>query len=181
MGVAQETWDGAGSSPELVQTLYGELRKIAHRESFRAGSPGTYHTTALVNEAYLKLRNHSEWEGRNHFLGCAATAMRHVLIDAARARNSAKRAGTKEELTDQALMAAFDGADDAEMARLGDAMAALQRRDPRLAKVVECRFFAGYDERETGLILGVTDRTVRRLWTHARAILYSEMDELQDA
>lgn len=170
-----EESEPAGQSSDLVSRLYRELRQIAHRECFRAGSPGTLRTTALVNEAYLKLRNQAEWQSRNHFLGCAATAMRHVLIDAARARLSDKRRGSKEELTDSALLSAAVGGDDRAIIDLGDALVSLQRRDPRLAQVVECRFFAGYDERETGEILGVSDRTVRRLWTQARAFLYSEM------
>ena len=76
---------------DLIVLLYGELRKIAHREHFRAGMPQTLQTTALIGEAYVRLKRREGWEGPAHFLGCAATAMRHVLIDAARARLTAKR------------------------------------------------------------------------------------------
>lgn len=152
----------------LVVSLYDELRAIARREHFRAGSPLTLQPTALINEAYVKLQSHAGWLSRSHFLGCASTAMRHILIDAARARLSAKRAA----ITD---VAASDAGDDDEMLRLGDALTALSALDPNLARVVDCRFFAGYNEQETADILGVSDRTVRRWWVQARAWIHREI------
>lgn len=164
------------SSEELIRTLYDELRRIARREHRRAGSPATLQTTALISEAYLKLRRDRAWESERHFLGCAATAMRHILIDAARARLAHKRQGDMADFTRalDSMAAATD--DDAELVALGDALARLATVDPRLAKVVDCRFFAGLDERRTGEVVGgVTDRTVRRLWVQARAFLYAAM------
>ena len=162
-------------SDELIKIFYDELRTIAKRERHRAGSPQTLQTTALINQAYIRLRGDRRWESRSHFLGFASTAMRHILIDAARSRLAAKRAGQHEAHSDLSEFEALSHADDAELVALGDALAMLAKRDPRLAQVVDCRFFAGLDERETGLVLGVTDRTVRRLWVQARAILYAEM------
>ena len=160
------------SSEQLVRILYDELHHIARREYRRAGSPATLQATALISEAYLKIHQRHDWDGDRHFLGCAATAMRHILIDAARARLAGKRAGEAVDFT-RALDTIAAATDDEEIAALGDAIKHLAVTDPRLAQVVECRFFAGLDERETGFVLGVTDRTVRRLWTQARAILHS--------
>lgn len=167
--------DGVASSDVLVRQLYGELHLIAQREHRRAGSPMTLQPTALVGEVYLKIQHRADWQNKAHFLGCAATAMRHVLVDAARSRLSAKRNGQRESLTG-ALIEIADGAhDDAELVRLGDALTDLARYDPLLAKVVDCRFFIGLDEAETAEVLGVTDRTVRRWWTRARAWIYDQM------
>lgn len=161
----------APGSDDLVVTLYGELRKIAHREHFRAGMPQTMQTTALIGEAYVRLQRRKGWEGPAHFLGCAATAMRHVLIDLARTRLAAKRAGPVVSYEDG--IASAD--EDAEVIRLGEALTALARFDPELARLVECRFFAGYSERETAEALGVSDRTVRRRWIQARAWIHDEL------
>lgn len=167
--------ESSSASEGLVRGLYDELRRIAAREHYRAGSPMTLQPTALVGEAYLRLHRHAEWESRSHFLGCAATAMRHVLIDAARARLTAKRDAPRASLTIALETLAAEPVDDGEMVRLGDALAALARHDPQLAKLVDCRFFAGLDERETAAVLGVTDRTVRRWWIRARAWIHSEL------
>lgn len=164
----------ADGSDDLVVTLYGELRRIAHREHFRAGMPQTLQTTALIGEAYVRLKRRQAWDGPAHFLGCAATAMRHVLIDAARARLTAKRAGAVVSYEDG--VASDD--EDVEVLRLGEALTALAKIDPELARLVECRFFAGYSERETAEALGISDRTVRRRWIQARAWIH---DELADA
>ena len=153
---------------ELVAALYPELRSIAHREHFRAGNPQTLQTTALIHETYLKLRRRAAWTSRAHFLGCAATAMRHLLIDAARARLTAKRTLPDGEAP---------GVDDAELLRLGDALGDLAGLDADLARLVECRFFAGYDEVETAEVLGVNERTVRRRWVKARAWIHAHMAE----
>ena len=156
----------------LIVLLYEELRVIAHREHFRAGMPQTLQTTALIGEAYFRLQRRDDWLGRSHFLACAATAMRHVLIDAARARLAAKR--------DAPTTAYEEGIDtgpvqDDELVRLGEALVSLSQVDGELARLIDCRFFAGYDERETAEVLGISDRTVRRRWTQARAWIHSEM------
>jgi RNA polymerase sigma factor (TIGR02999 family) len=167
--------DAAPSSEVLVRELYDELHLIARREYRRAGSPMTLQPTALVGEVYLKMRNRADWQSKAHFLGCAATAMRHVLVDAARARLSAKRSGQRESLTEALAEIESQVQDDEELVRLGDALAELGRHDPVLAQVVDCRFFVGLDEVETAKVLGVSDRTVRRWWTRARAWIYDQM------
>lgn len=162
-------------SDALMQSLYTELRAIARREHYRAGSPQTLQTTALISEAYLKLRKRDGWESQSHFLGCAATAIRHILIDAARARLAAKRDAPMASYTIQIDSLAAAVPDDADVIRLGEALRQLSRIDPKLAQVVDCRFFAGMDERETGEVLGVSDRTIRRWWIQARAWIHHEM------
>lgn len=158
----------------LTATLYDALRKIAHRERGRAGRPQTLQTTALINESYLKLRHSDGWTSREHFLASAATAMRHVLVDAARARLSQKRgSGIGAVPLDDNVDAPLP--DDRETLQVGDALEALGRLDTRLARVVECRFFAGYSEEETARVLGISDRTVRRDWIQAKAWLYREL------
>jgi len=161
------------SSEELVRVLYDELHRIAQREHRRAGSPNTIQATALISEAYLKVRQRDDWDSDRHFLACAATAMRHIMIDAARARLADKRAAEVQAYTRSIDSLAAAVANDEDLAGLGDAMRRLAVAEPRLAQVVDCRFFAGLDERETGFVIGVTDRTVRRLWVQARAILHS--------
>ena len=158
----------------MTDALYAEMRAAAKRERWRAGRPSTWQTTAVIHEAYLKLYQRGGWSSREQFLATAATAMRHVLVDAARARLTEKRGdGVKPlpiEAADKAMLE-----EDAEVVELGDALTALAAFDPKLAKVVECRFFAGFDEAETGLLMGVSDRTVRRWWNQARAWLHREI------
>jgi RNA polymerase sigma factor (TIGR02999 family) len=165
------------SSEALVRLLYGELYRIAQREHRWAGSPGTWQPTALIGEAYVKIKDRADWQGKSHFLGCAATAMRHVLVDAARARLAGKRKGQMESLTGAIAMLAATEAQDEQIVRLGEALAALAQHDPELARLVDCRFFVGLSEAETAEVLGITDRTVRRWWIRARAWIYAAMAE----
>jgi RNA polymerase sigma factor (TIGR02999 family) len=158
----------------LVASLYDELRVIARREHVRAGRPQTLQTTALINEAYLKLSRREGWASRAHFLGCAATAIRNILVDAARARLASKRGAPTYSFT-EGLDSLGATPEDRDVVRLGDTLQALSTFDANLAKVVDCRFFAGLDERETAEVLGVTDRTVRRWWVQARAWIHKEM------
>jgi len=164
----------AGTSDQLIVALYDELRTIARREHFRAGNGQTLQTTALIHEAYVKLHKREGWESRAHFLGCAATAMRHILIDAARARLASKRDAPTYSLT-QSMSGVANPPEDDEVARLGDVLKQLAQLDPNLARVVDCRFFAGYTELETAEVMGVSDRTVRRWWVQSRAWIHTEM------
>ena len=152
----------------LHESLYRELHDIARRERRRAGPQQTLQTTALISEAYLKLYRRDGWADQGHFLASAATAMRHVLVDAARARVAAKRSAPApaDDMPED---------DDVTLVALDAALRALAERDPQLAKLVECRFFAGMTEAETAGVLGVTDRTVRRWWLQARAWIHREM------
>lgn len=155
----------------LIGQLYDALRQIAHRERLRAGRPQTLQTTALISETYVKLSRHEGWNSREHFLATAATAMRHILVDSARARLAQKRGSGKvaESLDDVFEVGTVE---DDDIVRIDTALKELRMLDPRLTAVVECRFFAGYSEEETGRILGISDRTVRRDWLAAKAWLF---------
>lgn len=161
---------------ELIGVLYADLHQIAHRERFRQRAGATLNTTALVNEAWLKLQKMPGWRGRRHFLGTAALAMRHVLINDALARRTEKRNPAAALLPlDDALEVPAAG--DEWLLHVHDAVEKLAQLSPRLAQVVECRYFAGFDDAQTAEAMGVTTRTVRRDWAKARAWLYSELGE----
>lgn len=161
-------------SSALVQALYSELRQVAHRERRRVGHAPTLQTTALINETWLKLHKVDGWSDRQHFLRAAAMAMRQVLVDAARERFAAKRGGGAQMETMSAAERVVAGSDD-EVIHVDEALGRLHALDPRLAKVVECRFFAGYSEIETAQALDISERTVRRDWLKAKAWLYVEL------
>ncbi|MGQ0647961.1 MAG: ECF-type sigma factor [Gemmatimonadaceae bacterium] len=167
------------SVDRVVSFLYEELREIAHRHLARnrgAGRNGdretTLSTTAVVHEAYLKLvdQSRAEWRDRAHFLAVASAAMRHLLVDRARARGARKRggAGTRVTLDDDSI-----AADDQPevLFEIDNALRRLAVIDSRLALVVEYRFFGGLSEDEIGEVLGVTVRTVQRDWKKARMLL----------
>ena len=135
----------------------------------------TLQTTALVNEAYLRLVNYKRmrWENRAHFLAVAAQLMRRILVDHARRRNLKRGAGTPHvSLEDTAVIG---GQRDEDLVALDGAMKALARIDPRKAQVVELRFFGGLSVEETAHVLQVSSPTVMRDWSTARAWLYREM------
>ncbi len=159
---------------QLLPLFYADVRKLAHRERRRVGAGDTLQTTALIHEAYLKLLSSPSFNDRAHFLRAAALAMRHVLINYARESLAEKRGGGAIV---ESLTASHDiGArDDQALIDIHEALDRLARLDPRLAQVVECRFFAGYNEQDTALALGITDRTVRRDWVKARAWLRREL------
>jgi RNA polymerase sigma factor (TIGR02999 family) len=156
---------------EMLPVVYQELRRAARRELALRPSE-TLSATALVNELYLKLAGveHAAWCDRAHFLAVAAIAMRHILVDRAR-RRMAKKRRRPDGVALSADLVAVDG--DAEsLLELHDALDRLAALDARLARVVECRFFGGMTEQETAEALQVTERTVRRDWVKARALLY---------
>lgn len=159
---------------ELLPIFYEDLRRIGRRERRRVGAGATMQTTALVNEAYLKLRTMKGWADDRHFLCAAALAMRHALVNHAKAQVAQKRGGGKAHLS---LTQAGDlGIDtDEGLVALNDALERLAAEAPRPARVVECRYFAGYSEPETARLLGISERTVRREWTFAKAWLYREL------
>ncbi len=159
---------------QLTPLFYDDLKRVAHRERSRVGAGATLQTTALVNEAYLKLRGSKSWNTDAHFIRAAALAMRHALVNHAVARLTGKRG---EGAPHVSLTGASDVAveEDATLVALNEALGRLASESERLAGVVECRWFAGYDDAETALALGVSERTVRRDWTLARAWLHREM------
>lgn len=161
---------------QLVPRLYDELHLIAHRELARRDG-GTVRTTALVHEAYVKLADHAhlDVQSRAHFLAVAATAMRHILVDHARARATRKRGGGLRRVPlEEAISTAGQRLN--LLVELDDALARLAAYDERLCRVVECRFFGGLTVAETARALGLAPRTVDRAWKKAKAWLYRELD-----
>jgi RNA polymerase sigma factor (TIGR02999 family) len=159
---------------ELVPLFYQELRTLARRVRGKVGGGATLQTTALVHEAYFKLRGARGWNDDAHFLCAAALAMRHVLVNHAAARVTAKRGAGAEHLP----LTAADNvatAEDGMLLDLNEALERLAQKSPRAARIVECRYFAGYDEQATARALGLSERTVRRDWVLARAWLHREL------
>ncbi|MEO0559219.1 MAG: sigma-70 family RNA polymerase sigma factor [Bacteroidota bacterium] len=164
---------------QLMPVVYDELRQLA--QSVRRGpSMETLNTTALVHEAYLKLANHASptFEGRSHFLGVAAKAMRHVLVDHARRRSASKRGGDLARVDlSETLVGGADTAPDNHVIALDRVLDQLASQDPRKARVVECRFFGEMSVDETAAALGISRATVNRDWQFAQAWLLREMSE----
>ena len=159
---------------ELLPAFYDQLKHIAQRARSRLGGHQTLQTTALVHEAYLRLRHSGKFTDENHFLRAAALAMRHALINYAAARIAEKRGGGQVHLT--LSNAETIGVDtDESLLALNQALERLATEIPRLADVIECRFFGGYGEEDTARALGLSLRTVQRDWLKARAWLYREL------
>lgn len=161
---------------QLVPIIFDELRGIAHRELAREHGPITLQTTELVHEAYLRLAADTRVTGlgRAYFYAAAARAMRQVLIDAARRRKADKRgAGTTMLSLDEhvASVEAYGH----ELLGLDEALKRLESRNPRHARVVECRFFGGMSVEDTAEALDISPRTVKSDWALARAWLYDEL------
>ena len=157
---------------QILPLVYHELRRVARRE-LAVRPNDSLSTTALVHELYLKVARaeRADWHNRAHFLGVAAVAMRHILVDRARRRAAEKRGGPQRRVTlDENLIASSDQAQS--LLELHEALENLARIDERLARVVECRFFGGMTEQETAEALGIGVRTVRRDWIKARGLLY---------
>ncbi|MGH7653768.1 MAG: ECF-type sigma factor [Gemmatimonadaceae bacterium] len=162
---------------ELLPLVYGELRRLAQGYMSRERTDHTLSTTALVHEAYLRLVDQSrvEWKDRSHFLGVAAIAMRRILIEYARRRNTAKRDGERHRVSLSDISLAQEESADTLLA-LNDALERLAVLSPRLVRVVECRYFLGLSDEETAGALGVTTRTVRRDWIKAKGWLAEALD-----
>ena len=165
----------------LVPRVYAELHRLAHHY-MRAERPGrTLQTTALVNEAYLRLVDTSRvrWESRAHFLAVAAQAMRRILVDAARARGAKKRGGAVSHVPlDEAVVTA--PVRGAELVALDAALTALAKVDRRKGQVVELRYFGGLTAEETAEVLHVSPETVQRDWRVAKLWLLRELAEGSD-
>ena len=169
------------SLDSLVPILYEELRLIAHRHLARRrgrATSATLATTSLVNEVYLKLvdQTQAQWRDRAHFLAVAAVAMRHILINRAKARVARKRGGVEPPVTLDEEAIAADSAPE-RLLEMNEALDRLGQLDARLARVVECRFFGGLSEDEISEALGITVRTVQRDWVKARMLLQRALAE----
>lgn len=166
---------------QLLPLVYEEMRQIAHHHMRRQRPDHTLQTTALVNEAYLRLvdAQRVQWQNRVHFFALAAQAMRHILVDLARARGNQKRGGgaTQVALEEALIVSAERGAD---VLALDEALQTLAKLNARQSQIVELRYFGGLSEEETAAVLQLSPRTVRRDWSLARAWLYRELKRGQD-
>jgi len=160
----------------LMSLIYSELRRIAARYMRSERPDHSLQPTALVNEAYLRLRKmHSiDWQSRSHFLAVSAHTMRQILVDHARAKNAGKRGVDWNRVTSTGEIGAAVEAP-VDILELDEALAQLESFDQRQAKVVEMRFFGGLSEDEIGAELGISERTVKRDWRIAKAWLYHEL------
>jgi RNA polymerase sigma factor (TIGR02999 family) len=175
--------DGDESALErLLPLVYEELRRLAHHYLRRERAGHTLQTTALVNEAYLRLVRSSrvEWQNRAHFFAVAAQLMRRVLVDEARQRGYLKQGGafTRVALAEDIAMAPERNVD---LMALDEALGRLEQRAPRKCRVIELRFFGGLSIEETATVLGVHADTVKREWRTAKLWLWRELSGAKEA
>src|ERR1041385_425400 len=168
--------DGDQSALEgLTPIVYNELRRLAHRYMEREHPGHTLQTTALVNEAYMRLVDYKrmQWRDRAHFFAVSAQVMRRILVDHARTHNIKRGAGFPHVVLDD--VAVVNGDRTGDLVALDDAMNALARLDPRKVQIIEMRFFGGLSVEETADVLKVSPATVRRDWSIAKFWLYREL------
>jgi RNA polymerase sigma factor (TIGR02999 family) len=164
----------------LIPLVYEELRLIAGRFLRRERQGSTLQPTALVHEAFLKLvdQTRTDWQSRAHFFGVAATIIRNILVDHARARQTAKRGGPRPAISlDEAV--ALPQQRDLELIAVDDALLSLSRFDPQQARIVELRFFAGLSIEETAEVLAISPSTVKREWALAKAWIFHTLSKAE--
>jgi RNA polymerase sigma factor (TIGR02999 family) len=163
----------------LTPIVYEELRRLAHRYMERERPGHTLQTTALVNEAYMRLVDYKrmQWQDRAHFFAVAAQVMRRILVDHARSHNIKRGAGVQHVALDDVAVVSGDRTGDpgVDLVALDDALNALARLDPRKVQIIEMRFFGGLSVEETAEVLKVSPATVRRDWSIAKFWLYREL------
>lgn len=161
---------------KLMPLIDDELRRLAHRYMRQERADHTLQTTALVNEAFVRLvnRKNLQWQNRAHFFGIAAQLMRTILVDHARSHASAKRGGGARKLElNEALVVSQQKA--SEVIALDEALKQLALIDPRQSRIVELRFFGGLTVEEAAEVLHVSPVTIKREWSTAKAWLYREL------
>ena len=163
---------------KLTPLVYDELHRLAHQYISRERPGHTLQTTALVNEAYVRLVEQKDvkWENRAHFFAVSAQVMRHILVDYARQHSSEKRGGFFQQVTlgDDLVVSRERSA---ELIALDEAMQALDEIHPRRGKVVELRYFGGLNNTEAAAVLKVSEATIERDWRFAKAWLYRELQQ----
>jgi RNA polymerase sigma factor (TIGR02999 family) len=160
----------------LMPLVYDELHRIASRYLRRERQGHTLQTTALINEAYMRLvdQNRVSWQSRAHFFGVAAQMMRRILVDHARSHLYAKRGGGAQKLTlDEAIATPQER--DLDLVALDDALTTLAEIDPQQGRIIELRYFGGLTIDETAEVLSISPATVKRDWNMAKAWLYGEI------
>jgi len=167
---------------QLMSLVYEELHRLAHRYMKRESPGHTLQTSALVNEAFVRLvdQKHVRWQNRAHFFCIAAQMMRRILVDYARARNYAKRGGGAQQISLDERLTVSEG-HSAEVVGVHEALEQLAEFDPRKSQIVELRFFDGLSIEETAGVLGVSPGTVMRDWTLAKAWLRREISSVGSA
>lgn len=183
LGLAALSRGEDGALSRVLPIVYERLKAMAEERMKHERAGHTLQPTALVHEAFLKITDGSTpLKDEAHFFAIAATAMRQILIDHARARGREKRGGSRARFSIQEADACTTGRDnEIDLLDLDDALARLSDHDPLGARIVEMRFFAGMEVESIAGVLGVTDRTVRRHWVYAKAWLSREMRGLDPA
>lgn len=160
----------------LIPIVYGELHRLARHHLSRERGEHTLQRTALVNEVYLRLLGQGlAVENRTHFFAVSSHLMRQILVDHARRHRAAKRGEGFERVTLSEADALLPQAKNLDLLALDDALNDLGRADPQLIKIVELRFFGGLSIEESAMVLGISQSTVKREWTTARAWLHREL------
>jgi RNA polymerase sigma factor (TIGR02999 family) len=175
-----QEWQGgdAHALERLIPLVYDELQKLASRYLSRERRDHTLQTTALVNEAYLRLAgSESQWQNRAHFFGVAAKVMRRILVDHARRDGRAKRGGGAPHLVldDVDVPSAQSPVDAVDAYALDQALSRLEALDPHQGRLVELRYFGGMTIEETATVMGISTASIKRDWAVARAWLYREL------
>jgi RNA polymerase sigma factor (TIGR02999 family) len=165
------------TSEDLLPLVYDELRRLAAARMAQEAAGQTLQPTALVHEAWLQLVGAGErtWENRAHFFGAAADAMRRILIDNARRKSALKRGGGRERLNIEDLALAAAGPDD-NVLLIDEALEHLEKEDPEQARVVVLKFFGGLTNQEAAEALGISERSVDRQWSCAKARMFRWID-----
>ena len=161
----------------LFALAYGELKKLAHARLYQSGRSNTLDTIGLVNEAYLRFRQSTDLrsQDRHSFFAFASKVMRNVIVDTARARLAQRRGGGAPQLTlSTQLLDQLSSGEEA-ILEVHDALLVLEQAEPRLARVVEMRYYGGFTEAEIAEVLGVNERTVQRDWIKAKLLLHATL------
>lgn len=171
------------AADEILPLVYESLRDLASAKLAHEAPGQTLQPTALVHEAWLRLGGDRQpsWQNRAHFFGAAAEAMRRILVDNARRRQTVRHGGglQRAEAEDAADRVAAPESD-AETLLLHDALSALEKHDPRKAELVKHRFFTGLELAEAAEVMGISERTANRDWIYARAWLFNEIKRLRN-
>jgi len=168
------------AAEELLPAVYTELRQLATAEFSRLPPGQTLQATALVHEAWLRLvgdnqkESEPKWDGRRHFFGAAAQAMRHILVDCARRKGRVKHGGNLQRVDVEKVQLAECMRPD-ELLALDEALARLEEFDSQAAELTKLRYFAGFTQQQTAELLGLNKRAADRLWSFARAFLLKEL------
>jgi RNA polymerase sigma factor (TIGR02999 family) len=168
------------AAEQLLPLVYDELRQLAAQKLAQEKPGQTLQATALVHEAYLRLVGKDQeqhWDSRRHFFAAAAEAMRRILIDQARHKHSAKAGGARQRLPldEAATLAAPQGAPEADLLALDEALQQLETEDPIKAQLVKLRFFADVALEDAAKMLGISAATAKRYWVYARSWLYGKL------